>query len=50
MKQGLYLNSEYDLESDVIEIEYNDDFVKLPTLYELFLKKIKENNLEINIY
>lgn len=50
VKQGLYLNSEYDLESDVIEIEYNDNFVKLPTLYELFLKKIKENNLEINIY
>lgn len=50
VKQGLYLNSEYDLESDVIEIEYNDDFVKLPTIYELFIKKIKENNLEINIY
>lgn len=50
VKQGLYLNSEYDLESDVIEIEYNDDFVKLPSLYELFLKKIKENNLEIIIY
>ena len=50
VKQGLYLNSEYDLESDVIEIEYNDDFVKLPTIYKLFIKKIKENNLEINIY
>lgn len=50
VKQGLYLNSEYDLESDVIEIEYNDDFVKLPTIYELFIKKLKENNLEINIY
>ena len=50
VKQGLYLNSEYDLESDVIEIEYNDNFVKLPTLYKLFQKKIKENNLEINIY
>ena len=49
VKQGLYLNNEYDLESDLIEIEYNDEFVKLPTIYELFLKKIKENNLEINI-
>jgi len=49
VKQGLYLNDEYDLESDLIEIEYNDDFVKLPTLYKLFEKKVKENNLEIKI-
>lgn len=47
IKQGLYLNEEtFDLESDIIEIEYNDEFIKLPSLYKLFLNKIKKNGLE----
>lgn len=47
IKQGLYLNEEtFDLESDIIEIEYNNEFIKLPSLYKLFLNKIKKNGLE----
>ena len=50
IKQGLYLNEDtFDLESDIIEIEYNEDFVKLPTLYKLFQKKLKNNSLKLKI-
>lgn len=36
--QGLYLNDDYELKSDIINIEYNDDFIKLPTLLNLLEK------------
>ena len=44
IKQGLYLDEEdYELKSDEINIEYNDEYVILPSLLKLFKEKI---NLE----
>lgn len=50
IEQGLYLNDDtYDLESDVIEIDFNDDFIKLPTLYRMFKEKLDTNNIELRL-
>ena len=50
IKQGLYLDEEdYELKSDEINIEYNDEYVILPSLLKLFKEKINLEGLICNL-
>ena len=50
LKQGLYLDEEdYELKSDKINIEYNDEYVILPSLLKLFKEKINLEGLTCDL-